>query len=172
LYLSGIILGLSLGLVGLRPSIVLVTIAAAAVMFFLPIGNASSQAIWQSKVEPDIQGKVFAVRRLIAQIAGPVAIIASGPLADRVFEPLLAEGGALAGTVGRVIGTGPGRGIGFLFIVLGTLAIASTLVLMADPHVRNVEDELPDVTPADLEPVDVTPDPAAVHEAATHPAEG
>lgn len=171
LYLGGMMIGVTLGLAGLRPSIVLVTIAATATFFVLPIANGSSQAIWQSKVEPDIQGKVFAVRRLIAQIAGPVAIVAAGPLADRVFEPLLAEGGALAGSIGRIVGTGPGRGIGFLFIVLGALCVLATLVLMADPHVRNVEDELPDVTPADLaEPVS-PPDPAAVHEAATHPAE-
>jgi MFS transporter, DHA3 family, macrolide efflux protein len=31
-----------------------------------PLVNASNQAIWQAKVAPDVQGRVFAVQRLIA----------------------------------------------------------------------------------------------------------
>src|SRR3972149_3102172 len=52
--------------------------------FFIPILNGSNQAIWQAKVSPDLQGRVFATRRLIAQISAPVAMLLAGVLADRV----------------------------------------------------------------------------------------
>jgi len=43
------------------------------------VALASNQAFWQSKVPPDIQGKVFAMRRMIAQIAGPISVLLAAP---------------------------------------------------------------------------------------------
>jgi hypothetical protein len=73
-----------------------------------------------------------------------VSYLAAGPLADRVFEPLLAAGGPLAGSVGRVVGVGEGRGIGLLFVVLGTLTALISVWGYLQPRVRRVEAELPD----------------------------
>ena len=42
---------------------------------------------------------MFAIRRMIAWSAMPIAYILAGPLADNVFKPLLVEGGPLAVTV-------------------------------------------------------------------------
>lgn len=134
-------------LLGLRPSLVLIAIAGFGAMFTSPIINASSQAIWQSKVAPDVQGRVFAVRRMIAWSAIPLAYILAGPLADQVFNPLLVEGGALASSVGLVLGVGPGRGTGLLFIISGLLSILVAAGGYIYPHVRRVEDELPDSMP-------------------------
>ncbi len=153
---ADLILGLALIGFGLRPSLTAVTIGALIGFIAIPIANGSSQALWQSKVEPDVQGRVFAVRRVLAQIAGPVAMLMAGPLADGVFEPLLQEDGALADSVGGVIGVGPGRGIAFLFIVLGGISLVFTLIAYLYPRLRNLEDELPDhdeiAVPADPGP--------------------
>jgi len=113
-------------------------------MFTMPIINGSSQAIWQSKVAPDVQGRVFSVRRMIAWSTMPLAYLLAGPLVDKVFKPLLVEGGALAGSVGQVIGVGAGRGTGFLFIVIGFLSVLVAASGYLNPRVRMVEDELPD----------------------------
>ncbi|HEX3560528.1 MAG TPA: hypothetical protein VHU19_15080 [Pyrinomonadaceae bacterium] len=67
-----------------------------------------------------------------------------GPLVDRVFGPLLAPGGALAGTAGRFVGVGQGRGIGLLFVVLGVFITLTALTGLLYPRLRRVEDELPD----------------------------
>ncbi len=136
---------LCFALLGLSPSLILISIAGFVVMFISPLGNGCSQAIWQSKVEPDVQGRVFAVRRMLASIASPLGILAAGPLADGVFEPLMAIGGPLADTVGRVIGVGPGRGIGLLFIISGLLTGLITASGALFPRVRRIEIELPDV---------------------------
>ena len=106
----------------------------------------SNQAIWQSKVETSAQGRVFAFQQMIASAAAPLAYLLAGPLAEKVFEPLLAEGGALAGTIGQLLGVGAGRGIALLFIFMGLVKITVALLGYLNPHVRNVEDELPDAT--------------------------
>ena len=85
---------------------------------------------------------------MIARAAAPLAYVLAGPLADRVFEPLLSAGGPLAGSVGQLMGTGAGRGIGLLFVIMGIIKIAVVLVSCSDSHIRYVEDELPDALPA------------------------
>lgn len=132
-------------LAGLRPSAVLVSGAAFLFFLGLPISLGSSQAIWQSKVAPDLQGRVFAIRSMIAWSAMPVAYLIAGPLADHLFEPLLAPNGWLSGSIGRMIGVGPGRGIGLLFITMGFITLMSTLGGFLYPRLRLVEDELPNV---------------------------
>jgi MFS family permease len=138
--------GVFLSFLGLQPSLPLMAVAGFGMMFAMPIINASSQAIWQSKVALDVQGRVFSVRRMIAWSTLPLAYIVAGPLADKVFKPLLVEGGPLANSLGKVIGVGPGRGVGLMFIVIGLLSILVTCLAYLNPHVRNVEDELPDAT--------------------------
>jgi hypothetical protein len=136
--------GVAIAIGGMRPSVPLVTISAVAGMAMVPIANTASQVMWQTKVPPGVQGRVFAIRRMIAQAIAPLSILLAGPLADNVFEPLLASGGGLAGSVGSIIGTGPGRGIGFMFVLAGLLTVALGIIGYALPRVRNLEDELPD----------------------------
>lgn len=107
---------------------------------FGPMANGCSQAIWQSKVAPDVQGRVFATRRLIAWLVMPIAQLAAGPLSDQVLEPAMAQGGSLAPWLGWLVGTGPGAGIGLLFVVAGVLAAAAPVVGYLVPVVRTVED--------------------------------
>jgi hypothetical protein len=139
--------GAMVALGGLRPNVLLLGIVFFAVLFTIPIMNGCSQAIWQVKTAPDVQGRVFAVRRMIAMSVTPLSCIAAGPLADRVFEPLMAVNGPLADSIGRIIGVGPGRGIGLLFIIVGVLTVLITLVSYMYQPLRLVEDELPDVIP-------------------------
>lgn len=140
----GLLFGVALAIVGLRPSPVLIAAGLFLVMFGAPLINGSSQAIWQVKVPPDVQGRVFAVRRLIAQFTGPIGLLCAGPLADHVFRPLLVEGGALAGSVGRVLGVGPGRGIGLIYLSLAVFPLLASLWGYSQPRLRRVEEELPD----------------------------
>lgn len=144
---AGLMLGLGLGLAGVRADPFLVAGTLFVGLLAAPVINASSQAIWQAKVPPDVQGRVFAMRRLVAQFTGPIAYLAAGPLADRVLEPLMAPDGALAPTVGRLLGTGEGRGIGLLFLVLAALMVLVSLWGYLQPRIRHVEDDLPDAVP-------------------------
>lgn len=110
----------------------------------VPMLNGSNQAIWQAKVEPDIQGRVFGTRRFIAWLVSPLAQALAGPLADKVFEPAMQTGGAWAGRFGSLVGTGPGAGIALMFVITGLFAAMAGLVGYFNPHIRNVEAVLPD----------------------------
>jgi len=136
--------GLSALLLGLRPSIPLIAAAGFGIMLGMPISNGCSQAIWQTKVAPDVQGRVFSIRSMIAFSIQPIAYGVAGPLAEQVFEPLMAEGGGLASIFGPAIGVGPGRGIGLMFVVAGALYVLSVSAILIHPRIRQVEFELPD----------------------------
>jgi MFS transporter, DHA3 family, macrolide efflux protein len=144
-------------LLGLRPSIPLMAAAGFGMMFVHPIVNGSSQALWQSKVAPAVQGRVFAVRRMIAWSTLPLAYIIAGPLADNVFRPLLVEGGLLADNLGRILGVGPSRGTGLLIMLIGLATIVVTAAGYLHPRIRRVEDELEDVVDDEGE---ITRDPS------------
>ena len=150
--IRGIMAGIGLGgllvaTMGLDDSVFLVTGAGFWLMATVAIVNGTSQALWQVKVPPELQGRAFSVRRMLAQMAIPIAYLSAGPLADGVFEPLLAVGGGLAGSVGAAIGTGPGRGIGFMFVLMGLGTVILAAVAYAKPSIRNLEVELPDMIP-------------------------
>jgi MFS family permease len=147
--------GFFISILGISPLIPVIAIGGFGIMFTMPIINGSSQAIWQSKVDPDVQGRVFAVRRMIAMSMTPLAYLVAGPLVDWLFRPLLVESGALAGSIGQLIGVGPSRGTGFLFIILGAASTIVAALGYLNPHVRNVEDELPDAMP-EMESIPVT----------------
>jgi MFS transporter, DHA3 family, macrolide efflux protein len=114
----------------------------------MPLINSSNQAIWQSKVAPDLQGRVFSARRLIAWFANPISPIIGGTLADFVLEPAMRSASPLSSMFGWLVGTGPGTGMGLLQILCGT---AMALVGVAGyfiPKIRNAEQLLPDFEPA------------------------
>jgi DHA3 family macrolide efflux protein-like MFS transporter len=139
--LSGILGTLLLGLGRGFPAWVVGIFLSA---FVIPLVNSSNQAIWQAKVAADVQGRVFATRRLIAWFATPLAAAIAGPLADRVLEPGMRPAGSLAGTFGWLVGTGPGTGMSLLFIFAGIAIVVVSAVAFSFPAIRNVEDILPD----------------------------
>ncbi len=119
--------------------------AAAVGAVFFPLVNGSSQAIWQAKVAPDVQGRVFSTRRMIAWFMDPVTPIIAGVLADFVTEPAMRSSTWLARTFGGWVGNSPGSGMALQFIFAGIAYIVITLfVYLFIPVVRNLEDQLPD----------------------------
>lgn len=95
----------------------------------MPILNGSNQAIWQAKVPPGLQGRVFSARRFIAWMANPLGMLLGGHLADRIFEPAFGERGV---------------GTGVLLVLVGILGAGVALLAFLFPQVREVEDRLED----------------------------
>jgi MFS family permease len=138
-------------LAGLKASIYAIAAGQFVILFFIPISAALSQAVWQTKVPPDIQGRVFSIRAMIAWSIIPTANLVAGPLADKVCEPLMAEGGALSDTfITSIIGAGTGRGIGLVFITSAIFLLTASLIVFTSPRVRDLEEEIPDAIPDEL----------------------
>ena len=146
----GVLLGMALSslfgtiLLGIGQGMVLWIVGSFFTSLFMPLINGSNQAIWQAKVPPAVQGRVFATRRLIAQISAPIAMLAAGPLADRVFEPLMSSGSPTARALANIVGSGPGAGMGLMLVIAGILGAAVGFGGYAFRAVRDAEALLPD----------------------------
>jgi MFS transporter, DHA3 family, macrolide efflux protein len=91
--------------------------------------DGTINAMWQRTIPPNIQGRVFALRDTLNMSLMPVGILLFSPLAEYWLQPSLNPGGRWAESIGAVIGTGPGRGIGFLFVVSGV--VSALIVVLA-----------------------------------------
>ena len=139
-------------IMGLKANTLVIASGYIVLLFFIPSASALSSAVFQVKIPADIQGRVFAIRAMIAQSMMPLAYLISGPLADRIFEPLMMPEGALGQTfLGKLIGTGTGRGIALIFIFVCIFLWIESLAAFVNPRIRNVEDEIPDAIPDDVE---------------------
>jgi DHA3 family macrolide efflux protein-like MFS transporter len=160
----GVLLGLCVVLTGLRPSVALVAAATFGMNFTLPFIGGCDVAIWLAKTPADVQGRVFATRRMVALSSIPVAYLVGGVLAERVFKPLLVPGGPMAESLGPVWGVGPGRGLGVLFAAVGVAMMLVASLSGLIPRIRNVEADLADAAPqaAGAEPAAVVGQEAPV----------
>jgi len=149
---GGIVVGILSSFLGVGSDLTSWLPTAFLLTFLIPTINGSSQAIWQAKVAPDVQGRVFSSRLLIAQISSPVSMLIAGPLADRVFEPAMTSTGSLAPIFGTLVGVGPGSGMALMFVASGILAATTGLIGYSIPVIRNVEDILPDHDSLPTEP--------------------
>lgn len=127
--------GVFLGLMGLRTEVPIIT--AAGFFFFssLPFVNTGADVLIRKRIPNEQQGRAWGIIGILSQTGYIFAYAVSGILADRIFNPLLLQGGALAPTFGRIVGTGPGRGIGLLFLLSGTLM---ALLAFAVLHIKSI----------------------------------
>jgi MFS family permease len=133
-----------LTVLGLANSIYFWVVGAFITMLFIPFINGSNQAIWQSKVPPVMQGRVFASRAFIALLSQPIAMLITGPLADNFLLPGMMDGGRLVNFFGWLIGTGPGKGISLLLFLMGVLGTIISLGGYLFKEVRDIEEIIPD----------------------------
>ena len=133
--MGSLVIGLAAGPVGWG-------IGAFFSAFWAPLLSTSTNALWQATVDPAIQGRVFAVRRLVAQVSLPVSLLMVGPAADVIFEPAMQPGGALSDILGGVIAPGPGAGMALMHVIVGVVGVGIALVAWFMPAIRDVEEIL------------------------------
>ena len=136
--------GFSIMLFGLGTSVFLWIPAMVLFSITVALVNTSGQSIWQAKVAPDLQGRVFATRTLISWFTRPIGPIIGGALADYVMEPAMQTHTAFARIFGPIFGTGPGSGMSLLIFFTSFGVILVGLCGYCLPTIRNMEDILPD----------------------------
>jgi len=116
-------------------------VAAFVGAFFVPVIMASDLAIWQSKVPPSLQGRVFSIRSSVRMSTMPLGYLLGGLLADGWFEPAMMAGGSLTTAFGWLVGLGPGAGMGVMFLFTAVAGTAMSLAGYLVRAVRNVESD-------------------------------
>ncbi|MER7444431.1 non-ribosomal peptide synthetase/MFS transporter [Micromonospora avicenniae] len=145
-------LGTAVGcvLIGLDASLVMICVG----VFWLATAMTTAQSIYativQVKVPQRFHGRVFSLNQTISWSTLPIGFALLAPAATGLFEPMLAPDGALAGSVGAVIGTGPGRGIAFAYVCFGAALVLITLGGFAIRLLRRFDLEVEDSLPDDL----------------------
>ncbi|MFI1196255.1 amino acid adenylation domain-containing protein [Micromonospora sp. NPDC020750] len=145
-------LGTAVGciVIGLDASVTVICVG----VFWLGLSMTTAQSIYativQVKVPQRYHGRVFSLNQTISWSTLPIGFALIAPAATALFEPMLAPGGALAGSVGAVIGTGPGRGMGFAYVCFGAALVLVTLGGFAIRLLRRFDMEVPDSLPDDL----------------------
>ncbi len=120
--------GISLFLLGLSTSLLFITGAFFIFFCTLPLINTSADVLIRTNIPNEKQGRAWGIIGVLSQLGYIAAYAFSALLADRVFNPLFEDGGRLAPSIGKIIGTGPGRGIGFIFILSGICMVTVTCI--------------------------------------------
>jgi len=126
-------------LMGARPNLILVAGAAFLAHWTLAFVSSLAEAIWQSQVQHEVQGRIFALKQTAIKAGTLGAYLLAGLLADRFLEPLLRTDGALASSLGPWFGLGPGRGIAMLFFLIGLLKAVSVVWIYTTPGSRQLD---------------------------------
>ncbi|WP_344663979.1 amino acid adenylation domain-containing protein [Catenulispora yoronensis] len=135
---------------GLRPTLWLIAVGAFGMSFWLTVVNGIYTTIVQVKVAQRFHGRVFALNTLIAWSTLPIGWGLVVPYGTKLFEPLMAPGGALAGSFGPVLGTGHGRGIGLMYVAFAVAMTLVVVVALRTPALRRFDADVPDAAPDDL----------------------
>jgi hypothetical protein len=103
---------------GLAPTLLLACVFSALFQGVIPALNAHSATLWQTRTPPELQGRVFSTRRMVAQGTLPLGAALAGFLATRL-DP------------------------GLMLIVLGTSLAVFSAAMLANRPLMTIEDTTP-----------------------------
>lgn len=129
LMLSAVLCGIFMALVGVRTNLYFVSFMLFMFFLTLPFINSCAEVLLRLSIPNEIQGRVWGLVSLLTQTGMIIAFASCGVIADVVFEPMFQNSGILANSIGKIIGIGQGRGIGFMLILSGLGMVLSMLIL-------------------------------------------
>jgi len=134
--------GAAMALLPIRPVAWWAAAAGFALFASLALCNAGAEVIIRSSIPNEQQARAWGTIGMVSQLGYVAAFVLAGPLADKVFEPLLCADGPLAGSVGTAFGTGQGRGTALLVTAMGIalVGVAAAVHAKRADIVRGTED--------------------------------
>lgn len=136
------LMGAGYALVGVRENYVCIIAACIVFFYSIPYINTYTDVIYRKTIDKKMQGRVYAIQGAMAQIGYVLSYSFAGVLADYVFEPMFRMDGCLYHTIGKIIGTGQGRGIGFMFILSGIAILLIGLFFWCRIKKYSIEDKM------------------------------
>lgn len=141
LTISAVLCGLFMALVGVKTNLYFVSLMLFMFFLTLPFINSCAEVLLRLNIPNELQGRVWGLVSLVTQMGMIIAFASCGVIADAVFEPMFQDSGLLTNSIGRIIGIGQGRGIGFMLILSGIGMILSMLVLGRSRGSKTINNE-------------------------------
>lgn len=144
---AGAVFAVALVFSGLRPHLILVSLAAFVALGSTPVIMAVVQTVLHLKVEQRVLGRVIGVKNTITGTAHIIGNVSAGVL-GAVLVPLVGRTEVGSPAVATVVGQAGNRGYAVLLIAMGVGVAIS--VIIASRHRRLARwQQLPDATLAD-----------------------
>lgn len=136
---AGICCGVFMALAGVSTNLLFTGTAIFLFFLSLPFMNTCADVLVRVSIPNELQGRAWGMISLLTQAGTVIAYASCGVLSDYLFEPMLSENGILAGSIGRLIGTGVGRGIGFLLILSGIGMVTAVSTIGRSKGIRTIQ---------------------------------
>ena len=137
--------GIFMSMTGVNENLNIIGISTFLFFSTLPFMNSCADVLVRVSIPNELQGRVWGLISLITQMGTVVAYIISGIMADYVFEPMFNKNGILVENIGIIIGTGKGRGIGFMLILSGMGMLIMAIVIWKNGEIREVSEKCVDL---------------------------
>ena len=133
--------GIFMSMTGVNENLAIIGISTFLFFSTLPFMNSCADVLVRFSIPNELQGRVWGLISLITQMGTVIAYIISGVMADYVFEPMFNKNGLLVKNIGMIIGTGKGRGIGFMLILSGMGMLIMAIVISKNREIREVSEK-------------------------------
>ena len=133
--------GIFMSMTGVNKNLAIIGISTFLFFSTLPFMNSCADVLVRASVPNELQGRVWGLISLITQMGTVAAYIISGIMADYIFEPMFNKNGLLVKNIGMIIGTGKGRGIGFMLILSGMGMLIMAIVIWKNREIREVSEK-------------------------------
>ena len=137
--------GIFMSMTGVNKNLAIIGISTFLFFSTLPFMNSCADVLVRVSIPNELQGRVWGLISLITQMGTVAAYIISGIMADYVFEPMFNKNGILVENIGIIIGTGKGRGIGFMLILSGIGMLIMAIVIWKNGEIREVSEKCVDL---------------------------
>ena len=137
--------GIFMSMTGVNKNLAIIGISTFLFFSTLPFMNSCADVLVRVSVPNELQGRVWGLISLITQMGTVAAYIISGIMADYIFEPMFNKNGILVENIGIIIGTGKGRGIGFMLILSGIGMLIMAIVIWKNGEIREVSEKCVDL---------------------------
>ena len=137
--------GIFMSMTGVNENLAIIGISTFLFFSTLPFMNSCADVLVRVSIPNELQGRVWGLISLITQMGTVAAYIISGIMADYIFEPMFNKNGLLVKNIGIIIGTGKGRGIGFMLILSGIGMLIMAIVIWKNGEIREVSEKCVDL---------------------------
>ena len=137
--------GIFMSMTGVNENLAIIGISTFLFFSTLPFMNSCADVLVRVSIPNELQGRVWGLISLITQMGTVTAYIISGVMADYIFEPMFNKNGILVENIGMIIGTGKGRGIGFMLILSGMGMLIMAIIIWKNREIREVSEKCVDL---------------------------